>query len=217
MPLPTPLLRRLGAAVGGTDGRGRGVERRLADDARRLWRRLSVWLEDEAMLGDGGDPDALELACWALQLPWGEGDPQRPVSGRLGTTSLRDRAAAAAEALVARLGGEVPADLLDRTVRLLHELPQRPPVLDDAKLLSDAVNLDDFGIGGLVQQAILLGRGGGGLEALAEATARRIDYGYWQARLKDDFYFEHPRQLAAERLGHLIECGRMLDREASDR
>lgn len=212
MPLPTPLLRRLGS-VASRPIDGSTPQNRLADDARRLWRRICVWLDDCNLVGDGADPDALELACWALQLPMGEGF----MPGKLGTTSLRDRAHNAAEMLVNELGEEIHPDLLDRTIRLLHELPQRPPVIDDAKLLSDAVNLDDFGMSGLIYQAIGLAVQGGGLETLVDATTRRNAYGYWQARLKDDFYFDLPRQLAAERLEHLKTAARMLEREASDR
>ena len=100
-------------------------------------------------------------------------------------SELRDRAEQSAELLVGLLGDEIDERLLDGATRLLHEMPQRSPMLDEAKLLADAVNLDDFGASGLVQQMGQLTRQGEGLKQLIEGCAAREKYGYWDARLKD--------------------------------
>ena len=44
--------------------------------------------------------------------------------------------------------------MIEQVTRILHELPQKVPKLNEARLLADAVNLDDFGITGLLLQAI---------------------------------------------------------------
>jgi hypothetical protein len=196
MPLPTPLLRRLGDATNSLP--------HAADDARRLAGRLARWTDELHLIDDGGDRDALELAAWALHLP----DAHVP-GGRLGAQNLRTRAARAAERLVELLAGHADSDLLDRTARLLHETPQRPPILDDAKLLCDALNLDDFGLTGLARLAAETR----GTEPLRQALAARQRYRYWEARLRDGFYFDHPRALARRRLEAMVRATKTLEAE----
>ena len=84
--------------------------------------------------------------------------------------------------------------------RILHEMPHRSPMLDEAKLLADAVNLEDFGVIGVVAQTVQLGRAGEGVTQLAQNCDKREQYGYWDARLKDGFHFEAVRQIALRRL-----------------
>jgi hypothetical protein len=73
-------------------------------------------------------------------------------------------------------------------------------MLDEAKLLADAVNLEDFGAIGMVNQSIQVARAGEGVTQIAEGCEKREQYGYWDARLKDGFHFEAVRQIALRRL-----------------
>ena len=186
---------------------------RLLDDAHRLWKRVQRFLAMHLIAADA-DADALELSCHALQLPL------RSVrllpSGRLGRTNLRDRAEQAAELLVSLFGEHVEEALLDRTTRLLHEMPQRAPMLDEARLLADAVNLEDFGLIGMIIQAIQLARQGGGLTQVMEGCEKREQYGYWEARLKDGFHFPQVRQIAIRRLETARQMCRMLAGEVGE-
>ena len=86
--------------------------------------------------------------------------------------------------------------LLDKTTRLLHEMPHRSPVLDEAKLLADVVNLEDFGVIGLVEQIFTIGKQGEGLAQVAEGLDKREEYGYWDARIRDGFHFAAVRRIA---------------------
>ncbi|MEM1011116.1 MAG: hypothetical protein AAGI46_02715 [Planctomycetota bacterium] len=194
MPLDVDVRRQLRDLLG--DGR-------LADDARRLWRRTSTLagkLRATGRLNNEPDADALEIACWALQLPMRTVDPAQPVGGPGGLVNLRDRCEGATHQLVDHLGEQLPADLLDRTARLLHETPQRPPVLEEAKLLADATNLDDFGSVGLLSAVARQGSTSTGAGELARSFIRRQEYGYWQARLADGFHFTLCRSIAKRRL-----------------
>jgi hypothetical protein len=186
---------------------------RLLEDAERLWQRTQRFIEMD-LLGPEADLEALELACYAMQLPVRQG--KSLPTGKLGKTSLRDRAEQAAELLVSLIGEEVDESLLDRTTRLLQEMPHRSPVLDESKLLADAVNLEDFGLIGLVQQAVQLSRQGGGVAQVIEAFEKREQYGYWQARLKDGFHFEPIRQMARRRLESARETLKLLQLEIKD-
>jgi hypothetical protein len=197
MPLDAKLRQRLEQALGVVDDHGTAGPR-LIDDALRLWRRVERFIAMGLVPAEGLDLDALELACLSLQLPQ-RGGHTLP-TGKLQRSTLRERAEEAAELLLGVAGGEVDELLLDRSIRLLHEMPHRSPMLDEAKLLADAVNLDDFGALGVMLQVIQLARQGEGPVQLAEGCEARELYGYWEARLKDGFHFEPVRQIAVRRL-----------------
>jgi hypothetical protein len=199
MSLDPKLRHRLEQALAVVDDHGTPGPR-LLDDAVRLWRRVERFISMSLVAPEGLDLEALELACWALQLPARRShtDP----SGKPQRTTLRERCEASAELLVGLTAGEADEMLLDRATRLLHEMPHRSPMLDEAKLLADAINLDDFGATGVALQVVQLARQGEGLLQLAEGCEARELYGYWEARLKDGFHFEAVRQIALQRLEH---------------
>jgi hypothetical protein len=179
---------------------------RLLDDAQRLWQRSRRLLALNLIPPDI-DRDPLELACYALQLPMRQ---TKPATGRLGQTSLKERAEQAAELLIVSVADHASDELLDRATWILRELPHRSPRLAEAKLLADAVNLDDFGTAGLLLTAMQLARQNVGLSQVAQGCAKRQQYGYWTARLKDGFHFEPVRQIARERLKHAELTARLL-------
>lgn len=185
------------------DGGARGT--RLLDDARRLWGRVQRFISLN-LVPPEVDRDALELACHALQLPLRHG--KAPATGRMSQVSLRDRAEQAAELVITVNTDEANMDLMERSARILRELPARNPEKAESKLLADAMNLDDFGVTGLILQAMQSARLHAGITPVAEGFEKRRQYGYWEARLKDGFHFEPIRQLARRRLN---EAGRVAD------
>ena len=197
MPLEARLRQRLEQALGVVDDHGT-VGARLNDDAVRLWRRVERFVAMNLVPSDGLDAEALELACYSLQLPLRRS--RTLPTGRPQRGTLRDRAEEAAELLLGVAGGDADELLLDRATRLLHEMPHRSPMIEEAKLLADAVNLDDFGAVGVLLQVIQLARQGDGALQLAEGCEARELYGYWDARLKDGFHFEAVRRIAVRRL-----------------
>src|SRR5580658_8572624 len=80
---------------------------RLAADARRLWERVGRFLGMN-LAGEQMDRDALELACYALQLPLRQNRGQKLVRG-----GLRERCEQAAELMVGLFGREAQENLLD--------------------------------------------------------------------------------------------------------
>ncbi|HEY7089438.1 MAG TPA: hypothetical protein VH518_15175 [Tepidisphaeraceae bacterium] len=211
MSLQAQVRKQLAHALAIVDEHGtRGP--RLVDDAQRLWQRIEKLVSMNLVAEP--DLEALEVACYALQLPMRQAKP--PSGGKLGRTSLRERAEQAAEELVSTFTDKLPEELLDRATRLLQETPHRPPVLEDAKLLADAINLDDFGVVGLVVQMIQLARQGDGVVQLGEGADKREQYGYWEARLKDGFHFEPIRQIAKKRLSQARQVTAMLASEMKE-
>lgn len=189
---------------------------RLVDDAGRLWGRcrrlLGMGLVDPA----GAQPDALELACYAVHLPLRGSAKGATARGKLGRTSLKDRVEQAAELLVGLASDHADEALLDRTTRVLHEVAHRKPAMDEARVLADAINLEDFSVAGLFVQTIELTRNGDGLLQLVDGIDKREQYGYWDARLKDGFHFEPVRKLARARLEHVRKVAAMLASELSE-
>jgi hypothetical protein len=212
MPLEGKLRKRLERALTVVDDHGT-TGARLVDDAQRLWQRVQKFLKMH-LIPDVGETDALELACYALQLPFRQN--KVPSVGKLGRTNLKERAEQASEMLLGLLGEDVDEGLLDRATRLLHELPHRSPMLDEAKVLADAVNLDDFGVTGLIIQAVQLSRQGDGLMQVAEGAEKREQYGFWDARLKDGFHFEPVRQMAIRRLANARAAAKLIADELAD-
>jgi hypothetical protein len=183
---------------------------RLVDDARRLLGRTHHFLEAK-LLPEDVDPTPLELACYGLQLPMRQS--KTLPAGKLGRTNVRDRAEQAAEMLLGLLGNVLDEALLDRATQILHELPQRSPALDEAKLLADVLNLDDFGVEGILLQTIQLCRTGGGVAQILDGLEKREQYGYWDARLKEGFHFDPIRQIARHRLEHTRRVATLLGQE----
>src|SRR4051812_15888348 len=138
MSLDAKLRRRLEQTLRIVDDHGTQGPR-LVDDALRLWNRCQRFITMR-LAGAEPDLDALELACFALQLPVRQAKP--PTAGKFGRTNLKDRAEQSAELLVSAFDSHVDENLLDRTARLLQEIPHRSPVPDEARLLADAVNLE---------------------------------------------------------------------------
>ena len=206
MSLDSKLKRRLTAALNVVDEQAGTKGPRLVDDATRLWNRVQKLVALHLV----GEPDlgALEMACHALQLPLRQ--PKPPVSGKLARTNLKDRTEQAAELLVTLLENDADEELLDRATRILHEAPHKSPMIEDAKLLADAVNLDDFGVIGLINQTIQLARQGDGIMQVADGAEKREQYGYWEARLKDGFHFEPVRQMAKARVEHARRVAALL-------
>ena len=158
--------------------------------------------------------DALEIACYAVQLPLRQ--QKLLPTGKPGRSNLKERAEQAADMLKAGFADYIEPALLAHTANLLQEMPQRNPVLDEAKLLADVVNLDDFGITGLLHQTIYLCRAGGGVTQVADGLEKREMYGYWGARLKEGFHFEPVRQIARRRLEHTRKTAALLLEELKE-
>jgi hypothetical protein len=99
--------------------------------------------------------------------------------------------------------------------QILRQLPRRDAALSEARLLADAVNLDDFGVVGLFLQAMHLARQHAGIAQLIEGYDKRREYGYWEARLKDGFHFDAVREMARKRMASAQRAVELLKAELS--
>ena len=210
MPLDSILVKRLRRALSVVDERGT-TGPRLVDDALRLWRRVQH-LQSLQLIPANAERLTLELACYALGLPFAFDKSTR--HRHVLKTRLKDRAMLAIDLLPAQFNYETAdAQLLARTIVLLEQIPDRSPRLPEARLLADAINLDDFGMSGLIVQTFQLARQGEGLSQLMDGAEKRELYGYWDARLKDGFHFEPVRRIAQERLENARLATKLLAQE----
>lgn len=208
-----PLIKqRLERALGVVDDHGsKGT--RLLEDAQRLCSRINALLK-LGIVPVETDPVPMEMACYALQLPLKS--TKTTPAGKLGRPNLRERAQQGAEMLANLLADASIEPLLEATSQLLLEIHQKKPENVSAQLLADALNLEDFGVGGLMFQAIQIARQGGGVLTVADGLEKREQYGYWDARLKDGFHFDQVRQLARKRLDQARKVATLLANELKE-
>jgi len=191
MSLEAKLRKRVEQLLSSPDEHGVAGPRLLVE-ARRLWAHVQKWTDQH--LVTPSNPAAMEIGRAWMYLPMKR--MSAVTVGKFGQLSLRERAEQAAEELVSEMADHMDEASLDAAVQLLNELPQRKPASDDARLLPVVVNVEDFGVNGVIAQAIILAAKGQGLDQLVEAADKRDAYGYFEARLKDGFHFGPLRELA---------------------
>lgn len=71
--------------------------------------------------------------------------------------------------------------------------------ITEAMILSDARSLDDLGTVGLLNELRHQMNDGKGVSDITKIWKRKVDYGYWQARLQESFRFDAVARLAQKR------------------
>lgn len=105
-----------------------------------------------------------------------------------------------AKVVTKKLNGVISDSRIEKTVTIIQESSDRFTEMTEAMILSDARNLEDMGIVGLLyefRRNMILGKG---VSDLLESWKCKIEYGYWQARIKESFRFDALRQIAQQRL-----------------
>ncbi len=98
-----------------------------------------------------------------------------------------------------KLHGHLSEQKINKISSIILESGNKLTNLNEAKILSDARNLDDMGIAGLfglLQNSSLQGKGP---SDVLRSWKKKIDYGYFQARLKESFHFESVKRIAKRR------------------
>src|SRR5258706_7610667 len=106
---------------------------RLIEEGKRLCKRVCQFAHMK-LTDNSLDEDALELACFALQLPARNIKLLTP--GKMGQVSLKDRCEQAAELLISTAGDDVEAGLLVRATTILPAVPHRNSKIDEARMLA---------------------------------------------------------------------------------
>lgn len=130
-----------------------------------------------------------------------ESDISRPVLSDIKLAVLRDFSAQVASV---ELQGILAKPKIETCCNIILESANRFTEIVEAAILSDARNLDDMGIVGLHHEFRRAAIHGKGIATILDNWKRKIDYRYWQARLREGFRFESVRQLAEKRLNTAV-------------
>lgn len=108
----------------------------------------------------------------------------------------------------AELAGDALAELLthkqiDRTQEIIRQYQSRATTLSEAMIVSDASNLDDLGAIGMWRETRRFAMEGRSIADALASWQRKLDYGYYAARIAETFRFEGSRQWARARLTRL--------------
>ncbi|MHC4394587.1 MAG: HD domain-containing protein [Planctomycetota bacterium] len=97
------------------------------------------------------------------------------------------------------LGSAIGGMRTEKINRIITESRSRITKMLEAMILSDARNLDDMGATGVFNEFRRYIIGGKGVSDVLQIWKRKIDYRYWQARLKESFHFKSVRKIAGQR------------------
>ncbi|HVX84607.1 MAG TPA: hypothetical protein VH253_07305 [Phycisphaerae bacterium] len=97
----------------------------------------------------------------------------------------------------------LPPDDLDLLTRILREHRRRHTSLPEARLLADALCLEEFGLIGFWHQLRAFHAASKSPEQLLKLWKAQHDYGYWDTRLRDGFHYPAARAVAHSRLDHM--------------
>lgn len=104
------------------------------------------------------------------------------------------------EVVEEKLNGTVEKTRIEKINRIITENSGNFTKMTEAMILSDACNLDDMGATGIFNEFKRFVSTGKGTSDVLQIWKMKIDYRYWQARLRKSFRFESVRKLAEQRL-----------------
>jgi len=122
----------------------------------------------------------------------------RLVLADISQTDLRDFST---QVVNDKLAGALAGPRIDKINKIILESSNRFTEMTEAMILSDARNLDDIGAVGLFNEFRRYAIHGKGVSDVLESWKRKVDYRYWQARLKESYRFDSVRKLAERRFG----------------
>jgi hypothetical protein len=146
-------------------------------------------------------------SAWAARVRAGEVE-RFEVLARPTPASHRELSASILET---SLSGLISRDALEKASRAVRLLNEREIDFIEGQILTEAENLDEFGVQSLwasIRRGAIEGKG---VQAVIDTWHRRKEYQFWTARLNDSFRFARVRELARKRLDALERF--MLDLE----
>jgi len=101
------------------------------------------------------------------------------------------------------LDGLLSERQIEHTRTIIRQHLSRTTNLPEAMVLSDACNLDDLGALGMWRELRRFAMEGRGVEDVLTSWQRKLDYGYFAARIDDTFRFAESRRWAEGRVKRL--------------
>lgn len=113
-----------------------------------------------------------------------------------------------------KLSGTVKPARIEKICKIITESTNHSTRMIEGMVLSDARNLDDMGATGIFNEIRRFAFSGKGVCDVVQNWQNKLDYQYWQARLKEGFRFEQVRKLAEQRLSNTESFMNLLKMEA---
>lgn len=120
----------------------------------------------------------------------------RMVLADISTTDLMDFST---QIVTDKLSGALAGPKVDKIIKIINESSNRFTEMPEAMILTDARSLDDMGSIGIFNEFRRYVVHGKGVSDVLESWKRKVDYRYWDARLKESFRFDSVRKLAEQR------------------
>ena len=111
------------------------------------------------------------------------------------------------------LSGHLSADSIKRASAAIRTLHDRQIDSVEGRIVTDADNLEEFGLISLwttIRRGMLDGKG---VQSVIETWTRRKEYRFWEARLQDSFHFDAVRRMAEARLENMEQFMQSLSDE----
>jgi hypothetical protein len=181
-----------------------GQDNRLWDRTCRILRNVEQIsrLPEPARQATGIDRPCLITAGYfsesgSVHLPAGR---NVSATSALADTNDADLFAASTRIAAKKLSPVLHDIRIEKVNKIISESANRFTTLIEAMILSDARNLEDMGAIGLIHELRRNMLQGKSVSDLLDGWKCKIEYGYWQARLKESFRFDPVRQIAEQRL-----------------
>ena len=111
-----------------------------------------------------------------------------------------DVCAASIRIVTKQLANVLNETQIEKVNKIIIESSNRFTTMIEAMILSDARNLEDLGTVGLLHELRRNMLQGKSISDLLDSWKCKIEYGYWQARIKESFRFDPVRKIAEQRL-----------------
>jgi len=99
-----------------------------------------------------------------------------------------------------QLAGHIENAKIEKIDKIIVESTSHHTKMTEAMILSDARNLDDMGVTGIFNELKQHVTNGKNISDILSSWQKKVDYQYWQARLKESFRFKSVRKIASQRL-----------------
>ena len=114
-----------------------------------------------------------------------------------------------------KLGEVLDTKRVQKINDILTQTCEKNTRLSEAKILSDAINLDDIGAVGIFNQTRSCALHKKSISQLLNSYKKKADYGYWQARLDESFHFKTAAKLANKRFAIMNTFMQNLEKETA--
>lgn len=174
----------------------------LWDQAKRLLRIAGIICDLPELTGPDLPIDRLALsgAVYFCNADLAETEAGKNLKTKSSPEPSRlDSAKISAGIAAEKLHGQLSEQKVNKISRIIIESGNKLTTSNEAKILSDAQNLDDMGIVGLFSRLRNSSVHGQGPSDILRSWKKKIDYGYFQARLEDSFHFESVKRIAKKR------------------